>query len=164
MKKIATTYVIQGVGACDGCHMDGVRNHTINDPFNTTLRQTKNGINFCPQTTDLSLQRLILQVTIWKHHDSLLIVWLVGTPKQQQNKREKKEREGKATSLSLSLSLSLLVPSFWCPTFGALHIQETNSTSFFLCRVRFKNGAILVMQANMRQDPNFQNCPHYIHV
>jgi hypothetical protein len=41
MKKITTTYVIQGVGACDGCHMDGVRNHTINDPFNTTLRQTK---------------------------------------------------------------------------------------------------------------------------
>jgi hypothetical protein len=34
-------YVIQGVGACDGCHMDDVRNHTINDPFNTTLSQTK---------------------------------------------------------------------------------------------------------------------------
>jgi hypothetical protein len=112
MKKIATTYVIQGVGARDGCHMDGVRKHTINDPFNTTLRQTKNGIKFCPQTTDLSLQRLILQVTIWKHHDSLLIVWLVGTPKQQQKKREKKERE---RHLSLSLSLSL----FWCPAFGA---------------------------------------------
>jgi len=85
--------------------MDGVRNHTINDPFNTTLRQTKNGINFCPQTTDLSLQRLILQVTIWKHHDSLLIVRLVGTPKQQQKKRKK--RKGRKGHLSLSLSLSL---------------------------------------------------------
>jgi hypothetical protein len=41
MKKITTTYVIQGVGACDGCHMDAVRSHKINDPFNTTLRQTK---------------------------------------------------------------------------------------------------------------------------
>jgi hypothetical protein len=83
--------------------MDGVRNHTINDPFNTTLRQTKNGINFCPQTTDLSLQRLILQVTIWKHHDSLLIVRLVGTPKQQQ-KKEKKKKGKERPPLSLSLS------------------------------------------------------------
>jgi hypothetical protein len=41
MKKVTTTYVIQGAGACDGYHIDDVRNHTINDLFNTTLSQTK---------------------------------------------------------------------------------------------------------------------------